>query len=422
MQKKFSTNLSFFLDLYKYLRINFLWAISIILHLLTWLIVELNGQFLLNDSVIYLTMAKNIQDYGIISQSFYEPILPDFQRSPLYPIFLAFLPISLVLLFQHILILLSGYFIQRLAIFLCSQSYYFRFLGVIFTLMPYSINLPSFILSETVFVFFLTLTLIFLILFLDKSRLNYLIYHALTLILCCYTRASILPFIFWIVLCIYLFSRSISKTLCFIGIISVGLFPWIYRNYSYTGSWFFTTATQITTFYGRIGGTVLAFNKNMNQDAYLKVYAEEFINTHYSLYTFKKYPQNQVNEENEFIQLPLLWIYFKQHFQMPLHALFFHLRCFYQQMSGLSYGMSQYLFQNDGIAMIMAGIQGFFIILVYGLFFFVGYKAKNKRLWIMWLLGMILWLLIHNAAWADGRYRYVTDLWCILGIIVVGRE
>ncbi|GIV44734.1 MAG: hypothetical protein KatS3mg035_1857 [Bacteroidia bacterium] len=100
--------------------INFLvvlWITSVIIHGISGLIVLYNEQYLLNDSVIYLTMAHNFKIYGVISQSFYEPIVPDFQRSPLYPIFLSLVPVPYVVFFQHLLILLAGYFIQKINYF-----------------------------------------------------------------------------------------------------------------------------------------------------------------------------------------------------------------------------------------------------------------------------------------------------------------
>jgi hypothetical protein len=148
--------------------------------------------------------------------------------------------------------------------------------------------------------------------------------------------------------------------------ILLGIFTWILRNYSYTNQWFFTTASQISTFYGRIGGTVLALDKNINQDSYLKVYADKYISNDYPLHSIKKYPQNVINEENEQIQLPLTWIYIKQHFLMPFHAVIFHLRCIYQQMTGLSYGMSKFLYPNQYLAVCMALLKVFFIIGIYG--------------------------------------------------------
>lgn len=381
-----------------------------------------NQQYLLNDSVIYLTMAQNFQNYGIISQSFFEPILPDFQRSPLYPIFLSVFSTKIILALQHFFILLSGFFIQKLSNKFHDKFSFFNYLGVIFTLSPYSLNLPSLIMSESLFVLFLTWSCIFFINFIQSSKWNDLIYTAIFVVISAYIRASILPFILWFIITIFIYHKNSWKTAFFSLLILLGIFPWMFRNFTYTHQWFFTSASQISTSYGRIGGSTLAFDKNFNNDSYLKVNADEFIQQYQSLQSIKKYYQEVINEENEFIQVPLTWIYIKQHFIMPINAIMFHLRCIYQQMTGLSYRMSLYLYQNQYFAIFMAFLQAAFIFAIYGLFSYLGFKTSDKKLWILWLLGLLFWLFIHNAAWADGRYRYITDLWCILGIIVLNQR
>lgn len=395
----------------------FFWGLSITLHLGSYFTVINNQQFLLNDSVIYLTIAENFKNFKIISQSFYEPIIPDFQRSPLYPVILAYLPINWVLVLQHVLVLLTGYFIQKLSIFILPKKKYVHFLGVMFTLMPYSINLPSLIMSESLFIFLLSVIGFFFILFLVNFKWINLLFLGIFLVLASYTRASILPFILIILGLVFYYSQSILKTTFLLTMIIIGLFPWFYRNYTHTGQWFFTSMSQISMYYGRLGGTVLAFSPSLNNDSQLKVEADYYVNSDYSLEKIKKYHQNVVNEENEFIQIPLLKIYFQQHLVMPIHSLIFHFRCIYQQFTGLSYGMTLYLYQSKFLALIVSFFQGIMIIMVYGGFFFIGMSKEKKWKWNIWLISLFFWLIIHNAAWADGRYRWITDLWCILGII-----
>ncbi|GIV44735.1 MAG: hypothetical protein KatS3mg035_1858 [Bacteroidia bacterium] len=276
--------------------------------------------------------------------------------------------------------------------------------------------------SETLFIFFLTILGIHFLFFIYQPQWKYLLIVVLFSLLACYTRASMLPFLLWIGLAIGFLNRSFIKTFVFFLIVFIGIFPWIYRNYSYTGQWFFTSASQITTYYGRIGGTVLALDKNMNQDAYLKVSADEYLSHRYALHSIKKYHQEIINEENEQIQVPFMEIYLNQQWSMPFHAIIFQLRCIYQQMTGLSYGMSQFLYQSQFIAIFMAILQAIFMVWIYGSFIYLSGRTPEKRLMLLWSASIIFWLLIHNAAWADGRYRYVTDLWSILGIIVLNRK
>ena len=397
--------------------LSFLWLFAIALHLTSFLAVWINSNYYLNDSVIFLTIAQNLQRYKTFSQSFYEPIIPDFQRSPLYPLLLSQLPIYAVLLLQHVLVLLSSWLIQNFTYHFKKNTTFFHHLGVIFCLTPYSINLASLLMSETVYTFFLTLLGFFLLHFSFLPTWKNLLYIAFFLILASYTRASVLPFSLWIIIWIYFFSRSILKTFCFGLLFLLGLFPWIYRNYTHTNQCFFTSMSEISMHYGRIGGTLLALDTNMKNDAFLKAHADSYVSKIYPLEKIKKYPLHQITEENERIDYPLSWVYLKQQIEMPLHGIIFHLRCILQQMTGLSYGMTSYMYGIPFLALFFALVQGFFILGVYGYFIFKVVTTGNLTTWL-WFGSIIFWFLIHNAAWADGRYRYPTDLWCILGILL----
>ncbi len=364
-------------------------------------------------------MSHNYKFYGTISQSFYEPILPDFQRSPLYPIFLSWFPVYVVLFLQHAFILFSGFCIQKLSLYLNLSKRWLHYLGVLFCLTPYSINLSSLIMSESLFTLFLTLIGLNLILFYHQPKWQYLVLISGFVILAAYTRASILPFIIWLTIFIAWASHSLIKSMVFVLIIGLGLLPWIYRNYTYTEQWFFTSMSEISILYGRIGGTSLAFSKNFHHDAHLKVEADHYLNKFYALENLKSYYNDYPNEETEKIKAPLTWVYLQQHFHQPFHAFFFHVRTTVQQFAGLSYRMTLYLYQNSLIAIGAAIFQAFSIVTIYLIFVYLGLSANNKKLWYFWLTSIVLWLLIHNAAWADGRYRYINDLWAIIGIILL---
>jgi hypothetical protein len=401
--------------------LKYFWWFAILLHIISYAYVLWKGNFLLNDSVIYLTMAENYQKYGIISQSFYPPFLPDFQRSPLYSFLISFIPISWVLFIQHLMILISGYFIQKLSFRYSNEPNVLHYLGVFFSLCPYSINLASLIMTETLFIFLLTAFGSFFLLFIEKKSWKYLFFLTFFFILACYTRASALPMIFWVTIAIFWISRSIFKSVVFMWCTFIGLIPWIYRNQVYTGKWFFTSMSEISTHYGRIGGTALAFNKEMKLDPFLKVEADFYVSQQYPLEKMKSYFQNHVLEETEFLNFPYTWIYFKQNLEMPLHAMVYQIRCFFQQMTGVSYGMSVHLYSNKALAWLMGGFQMIFIIFIYFFYLRLILKNRSSLAWL-WLISIIFWLIIHNAAWADGRYRYPTDLWCILGILVLDKK
>lgn len=394
---------------YNNLWVLLLWTIAILLHLFSLYSVISNKTYLLNDSVIYLTLAYNLENYGVFSQSFFPPIVPDFQRTPLYSFVLYYLPPPYILVLQHLLVILCGVIIFK--ILNKKFSIYSHIASCSFITIPYLNHLASLVMAETVFFTFFLAVCYFILKYASKPKLSFVILAAIMAGLASYTRAAMLPFLLFLALLIGLSHRKIVHSFVFLTLCGTLLLPWMYRNYAWTGKWFFQTGSEISMFYGRIGGIELANNELIHQDAALKAQADSIAIAN-GLHNFKSYFQNQLSEENEMINAPLLKLWVQECLRHPWDALIFHVKTIYQQITGVSYGMAQTIYRNDLWSWFFSAWQFLLTLSIYGYFFYIGWKNPSF-LWAMFAVGMMVLLFIHSAAWADGRYRVVADLWLI---------
>lgn len=389
--------------------ITLLWTIAILLHVFSLFSTISNKAYLLNDSVIYLTIASNLEHYGIFSQSFFPPLVPDFQRTPLFPFILSFIKPPYILVLQHLLVILWGIGIYQ--ILRKNHSDFAHIVACLFLTIPYLNHLASFVMAETVFFTFFLAVCFFILKYVNEPKLSFIISAAIMAGLASYARAAMLPLLIFLTIMLGLMHRKIVHAFMFLLICAMLLFPWTYRNYVWTGKWFFHTGSEISMYYGRIGGIALARTNLFHQDAALKAQADSIALA--NGYTkFKSYFQNQHTEENEMIDVPLLELWIKECLHHPWDALYFHARTIFQQITGVGYGMAQTIYQNDAWAYFFSAWQCLLTIGIYGYFFYLGWKCPSY-LWMMFALGMIGLLFIHSAAWADGRYRVVTDLWLL---------
>lgn len=193
------------------------------------------------DSVGYLNLAKNLMYHHVFSREDIAPFLPDFLRTPVYPAFIAlfygiFKTISGVIIAQNIIGASTSVLIYCLG-----KKIFSRIAGlaaaIFFIFEPNMAYWSNELLSETLFVFLLTLGLFLFAKFISGRKISVLISSAVILGLAILTRpiAILAPFI--LAAFLYVFLRKIfsfRKILILIIIYSltcgIVLAPWLIRN------------------------------------------------------------------------------------------------------------------------------------------------------------------------------------------------
>jgi len=225
------------------------WIFSILvfalsLRILLFIGIQLNNPkgFLTNtDSIQYWQIAENIKNHSTFSLSRTPPLLPDHSRTPLYPLFISFLKwsglsVQGIIFFQIlvsaatclIIIFLTGELVgNRKASYLAGAIVAFDIPSIVYS---------NSLLTETIFTFLLTLSILFFVLyFKEAERVSPLLISGalMGLSILCRPISAFLPlfiilliFTFSKIPKVYLFKRAaLYLILCFL-VVS----PWLVRN------------------------------------------------------------------------------------------------------------------------------------------------------------------------------------------------
>lgn len=209
------------------------------------------------DSHLYLNAGKALAQKGIYAIPHKDgTIEPITLRTPGYPLFIAIfhhrlnIPLTGIIIIQIGLTLFSAWITYKTAVLINPR---YGFLSAVIVLYDLPTTVASImILTESLFLVFLTLFMLNLVLYLKEQKLKNLVLSALMLVCATYVRplTFFLPIVMaFNILMFHLradIKKGITHALLF-TIISYSLFlPWQLRNYRLTGQFSFSTIRNIT--------------------------------------------------------------------------------------------------------------------------------------------------------------------------------
>lgn len=193
-----------------------------------------------HDSYGYWNIGYNLTYSGVFSQSETFPLDPDYYRTPVYPLFIAFTeligPEGYSIIFLQIIVsVLTCYFVNRIALLFTNNSFISNAAALIVAIDLPSVALTNLVLTETLFTFLLVLCFYFFLRYFQKEKISMLVYAAIfsgALILC-RPIAFFIPFLFSAIL-IFIFYKRINylfkHLIVYSGIVLLTVSPWLVRN------------------------------------------------------------------------------------------------------------------------------------------------------------------------------------------------
>ena len=241
--------------------------------------------FFQGDAYCYWQIAENVINHGSFSQSTAQPFIPSHNRTPVYPLFLAFLRYigldAKGIVFIQILLSSATCLIVILLTYKLTESWKPAFLaGGILAIDVPSIVLSNCLLSETLFTFLLTLSILYLVLHFKRAKkISTLLFSSVLmgLSILCRPIAVVLPV--FIIMCYILF-RKMMKSLIFLRIVTYLLFcffvvsPWLIRNQIVFGSMFLNTIGYIDLLHD-CAASVYAVGERMSLSESLELLREK---------------------------------------------------------------------------------------------------------------------------------------------------
>lgn len=248
------------------------WIFSIIvfalsLRILLFIGIRLNnpkGFFTNTASIQYWQIAENILNHSTFSPSSTPPLLPDHSRTPLYPLFISFLKwlglsVQGIIFFQLLVSAATCLIVICLTYKLLGSWKSAYLAGAIVAFDIPSIVYSNSLLTETVFTFLLTLSILFLVLhFKEPEKISSLLILGVLVGLSILCPISIFLPLFIVLLIFtfsqrpkfYLFKRaSLYLILCFV-VVS----PWLVRNQIVLGTPILSTMGYNNILYYRAAG------------------------------------------------------------------------------------------------------------------------------------------------------------------------
>lgn len=371
---------------------------------------------LTDDSIQYLRLADNWVEQGVFSQAYGAPYAPDLQRTPGYPAFLIALGryVPVVLLFQHMLVLLSALLVWRILQGRVPDRIA-EIGGWLYALMPYPAIFASMVLSETLFIALLLAATWQLLAGLEGPKWRPLIAGMGLLALAALVRPVALPLLY--IAAVYLlwllwrrpaFRRPALGLALALPVLL--LLPWMLRNEAVGGRMTLSVMGDMGLLHGRLGGLAAYRDRAPIDELTLYRYGDSLASAETGLPALRTYYAPHQAHETELYPPAvrgITWAYFLAH---PADALLFTLRNLTEMFKGVGHGWALALTRMPKVAALLAGWQGLmnaamFICVLFGL-----------RVWRQipawwWACGIAsaAVLLISAAAWADGRYRVVID-------------
>lgn len=213
----------------------------------------------------YWPIAENIVNHGSFSYSNVHPLIPDHSRTPLYPLFISSLRYvglnATGIIFIQILLSSATCLLVILLTYKLIGNWQSAYLaGGIFAIDIPSIVLSNSLLSETLFTFLLTLSILYLVLYFKRYERVFALFASgvlMGLSILCRPIAIILPL--FIILIFFPFCK-ITRTYIFRRILLylvpcfVVVSPWLIRNQVVFGSMFLSTIGCTNLLYYRAAG------------------------------------------------------------------------------------------------------------------------------------------------------------------------
>lgn len=222
----------------------------------------------------YYALSENILHGNIYSCDTEPPYTLNAVRPPVYPYFLAFTYTLFgsywgVLLVQILIGSLLPLIGMALASYLFKDVRIVRAVGVVLAIEPFSILFSIFFYSETVFMFFFLLSLLFLFRYFSLHRLGDVGVSAALLGASVLTKPTIQYFYLIVLAALFVEARKrlTHKTWIaagtFLAIFLLAVTPWLWRNYQAFGSFSISPQKEVNI-YSIMVPSVLAVANNTN--------------------------------------------------------------------------------------------------------------------------------------------------------------
>ncbi len=389
--------------------------IGIALHFVMFFVVIQRQSFLADDSIQYLTIAENLYEFGLFSQSVDSPVVADAQKTPGYPFFILLLGMQpwLIIFIQHLLAIATAFLLGAILKSSKLEKVAPGFV-LLYLIQPYSLVFAGLILSETLFIFLIVALIWYWKRWSEEFVVRDLSISAAILAIAVFVKpvAIILIVLFPVIAATLIFSRKKAKwqALLMPAVLTLILGPWVLRNREVTGRFSISSMGSPSLIHGRLGGMISQTGEQLQNETAWYLAGDSILADNSGFQSYRIYPEGkQTHESVVFAESGMMEsiVYAWDH---PGNAVSFLGRSFWNMAKGAAYGWSFSQTGNRPFSMILAGLQiACNIFMISGFFIFL-FRIGKQDFFSRTCSGVVLSILVVSAVvWADGRYRMILD-------------
>lgn len=399
----------------KFWIVKILWVWILIFQLMSFFYAVYNRSFYIDDGIQYAQMSENWMQSGNFTQASLNPEAIDSQRVFGYPLFLSFFQNNFVLVIfvQHLLVLLSGFLLYKIAWSLFDKTKA-EIAALFYLLQPYPVNFSSLLLSETLFI---TIFLAFLYFYFQgksqKSKLHTIL-SMLSLSILPFIKPVIFPFIiFFTIWNIFQFVRkkqyqnfTILAKLLPLALILL----WSFRNFQKTDQLNFTELSKLSLIYARLGAlSTMEKEKAMEEENYV-FEADSILNESNGLESVFKYNSNYKSQELSAFRVNVWKETLPFYLEHPFLAIKLQLNNWIFMLRGIGWGLAKQVSQNKTFTIYSASLQLILNLLMYFSVLLATFRFKKLANPERFILLLIAYLFVFSAdGFAEGRFRLIID-------------
>jgi Dolichyl-phosphate-mannose-protein mannosyltransferase len=382
--------------------------------------------FWLYDSYGYWNISYNVKEYGIFSRDEIEPLMPDYFRTPLYPLLI--LPTIYfdvngytIPLINIVLDCITCYLVYQIVLNFSQKLIYAKTAALIYAVHIPAIAFSNFVLTESVFAFLLTLFIFSLTKLIQYTNYKKALLTGLIGGLCVMCKPVAFALLIPTIVLLLIVKKINFNTIILMTVLSVGFyaiqFPWMQRNKNLYGHYFNSVLGEHLLLGYHASNIYAKANSISFNEAQETLRYAFFDKLDYDPYTHPYEYAKLIEKESYKIFLANKWLFLKEHTKECIKFFVQPLRTYVAGQLGKDHAYTKPFVYLTLVIQIIV-MASLYITLLYALFLRI--KKQLTLSYIIVFIGALLFVFaqFNTMPFTDARIRFPLDaLIIVCGIL-----
>jgi 4-amino-4-deoxy-L-arabinose transferase-like glycosyltransferase len=382
--------------------------------------------FWLYDSYGYWNIANNVKEYGIFSRDEIEPLLPDYFRTPLYPLLI--LPTiyfdingySIPLI--HILLdCITCYLVYKIVFDFSKKETYAKIALFIYAIHIPAIVFSNYVLTESIFAFLLTLFVYSLTKLIQVTNYKKALLTGLIGGVCVMCKpiafVLLLPTIVLLLIVKKINFQTVITVLCLSTAFYAIQIPWLQRNKNLFGKYFNSVLGEHLLL-GYHASNIYAKANSIHFNEAQEILRYKFFDKlEFNPYKYPYEYAKIIEKESYKILLANKWLFVKEHTKECIKFFVQPMRGYILSQLGKNHSYSKWLTYSMVLVQLLCTAV-LFLIIAYAIY--LRFKKQLRFSYLIVFIGVLLFIFsqFNTMPFTDARMRFPLDALIIIASIL----